>query len=233
MWINLPSNGIFDLSYTFTLDNWVSKESPNSVTLPPQGPSSLLCNTGFQIPVSPFSCIKYSGPVDPDMWCITSKHAIFLPILSRSLFHDFYSENRFQCQDFEVFLKTEWDFLMMWNGSNFVRRRFITRKAIHLHPVLVLSPMLNVGCGLWGSIPHLHKYSFYWQKNDQHYNSFCISEHHNIYPAELLASVPQQEIPFQLCHSPRLLQSLQPHARSLPYKHSAVHRLAVGLITRA
>ena len=121
----------------------------------------------------------------------------------------------------------------MWNDSNFTRRRFIMRKAICLHPVLVLSPMLNIGCNLWGSVPHLHKYRFYWQKNDQCYNKFCISEHHIIYPAELFASVPQQENPFQLIRSPRLLQSLQPHARSLPYKYSAMHKLAIGLITRA
>lgn len=47
------------------------------------------------------------------------------------------------------------------NHSNFVRR-FIMRKVTHLHLVLVLSPMLNISCVLWGSISH--KYSFYWQK---------------------------------------------------------------------
>jgi len=64
----LPFHGILfvSLSYNFTLDNRGSKESPNSVTLPLQRPSSLLYNSGFQILVSAFPCIKYSGLTDPD-----------------------------------------------------------------------------------------------------------------------------------------------------------------------
>lgn len=54
------------------------------------------------------------------------------------------------------------------------------------------------------------------------YNNFCISEHHNIYPTELFASIPQKENPFQLFLSPKLLQSLQFHTRCLPYKCSAM-----------
>lgn len=49
----------------------------------------------------------------------------------------------------------------MGNYSSFVRR-FVMRKVMHLHLALVLSPMPNISCCLWGSISH--KSSFYWQK---------------------------------------------------------------------
>lgn len=134
---------------------------------------------------------------------------------------DFYSENRFQCQGFGVFLY----------GSNFVRRRFLTRKATQLHPVLVLSPMLNIGCGLWGSILHLRKYRFYWQKMICA-TTFAYLNITTFIQQNFLQLSPQQQNPFQLCHSPRLLQSLQPSARLPPYKYCAMNKLTVELITR-
>lgn len=75
---------------------------------------------------------------------------------------------------------------LYWKKIHYASHTFM---AIHLHPVLVLSPMLNAGCGLGGWILHLRKCSSYWEKNDHCYNNFCISEHHNIYPAEFASHV--------------------------------------------
>lgn len=77
-----------------------SNESPSSVTLLLKHPSTLLCNGGFQIAVSAFSCMKYSGLVDPDVWDIASKHAMLLPILSRSLFYDFSLKEQISMTEF-------------------------------------------------------------------------------------------------------------------------------------
>lgn len=136
--------------------------------------------------------------------------------------YDFYSENRFQCQGFGVFLY----------GSNFVRRRFITRKATHLHPVLVLSPMLNIGCVLWGSILHLHKYRFYWQKMICA-TTFAYLNITTFIQQNFLQPSPSCRIHFSSAIPQGSLQSLQPSAGLPPYKYCAMNKLTVELITRA